>query len=81
MYKFNNGIVVYTKDDRDAFLKAGYKLLNKFKDELINGESNKETKGILSMLTEETINENDNNNGVIEEEFGGSKKTNSKIQR
>lgn len=27
MYKFTNGVIVFTKEDRDNFLKAGYTLV------------------------------------------------------
>ena len=32
MYKFNNGVVVFTEEDKENFLKAGYTLVEE-KDE------------------------------------------------
>lgn len=33
MYKFSNGVVVFTEEDKEAFLKAGYVLVEEIKNE------------------------------------------------
>ena len=33
MYKFSNGVVVFTEEDKDAFIKAGYVLVEEIKNE------------------------------------------------
>ncbi len=33
MYKFNNGVVVFTEEDKENFLKAGFTLVEEKKEE------------------------------------------------
>ena len=33
MYKFSNGVVVFTEEDKEAFVKAGYVLVEEIKNE------------------------------------------------
>lgn len=47
MYKFSNGVVVFTEEDKEAFLKAGYVLVED-KNEIENNggvENGKSEKG------------------------------------
>lgn len=50
MYKFTNGLVVFTKEDRDNLLKLGYKLVeekdneNKNNDGVVKRKSKKNGK-------------------------------------
>ena len=49
MYKFNNGIVVFSKEDRDRFIKAGLKLVkekneNNNNDRVVKAEFRKVNK-------------------------------------
>ena len=46
MYKFSNGIVVFSKEDRDRFIKAGLKLVKEkseddSNDRIVKTESGK----------------------------------------
>ena len=33
MYKFSNGVVVFTEEDKEAYVKAGYVLVEEIKNE------------------------------------------------
>jgi hypothetical protein len=41
MYKFTNGLVVFTKEDRDNLLKIGYKLVEE------KGNENSNNNGVV----------------------------------
>ena len=41
MYKFSNGVVVFTEEDKENFLKAGYVLVEDIKNE------NKDNGGVI----------------------------------
>lgn len=36
MYKFTNGVVVFTEEDKDAFVKAGYVLVEEKNEDKSN---------------------------------------------
>ena len=38
MYKFSNGVVVFTEEDKENFLKAGYVLVEEVKNEEDNSD-------------------------------------------
>ena len=72
MYKFTNGIVVFDKKTRDAYIKAGMRLENdeitivNDKQELVLPKNDEDIKDFSEQLTE-VIYENSFNNGTIEE--------------
>ena len=60
MYKFTNGIVVFDKETRDNYLRAGFTLAEEpKKEDIIEGQIN-----IDEVLKEET-NENKKDNPII----------------
>lgn len=65
MYKFTNGIVVFDKKTRDAYIKAGMVLAKKIAKVLSEGNSSEKPKGLMSEF--EVTNENSSNNGTFEE--------------
>lgn len=70
MYKFTNGIVVFDKNTRDAYLKAGYNLIE------TKSNCNNKIKDVANDLDNEVVeNENTPNNGVIKTKPRRSKKT------
>ena len=58
MYKFTNGIVVFDKETRDEFLRAGYRLVEEIKPV--------EKQVTIDEAIEETINEETDSNSSIE---------------
>lgn len=38
MYKFSNGVVVFTEEDKEAYVKAGYVLVEEIKNEDNNND-------------------------------------------
>ena len=57
MYKFTNGIVVFTEEDKENFLRAGLKLVEEVKDENNSKDKDRivETKLRESKKTNSTI--------------------------
>lgn len=70
MYKFTNGFVVFDKETRDKFIKAGYKL-----------EVSIEKKEKIEAPINEEINENDTSDESIKEEYSRNNKKTSKHRK
>lgn len=88
MYKFTNGITFFDEKTKDAFVKAGYKLVNNKVDKKVDNKIEKQlVEDKVKKLKKETckigvsfneiqkeLNENSSNSGTIEEKPRRSKK-------
>lgn len=73
MYKFTNGIVVFDEKTRDAYVKAGYKLVNNKVDKKVDNKIEKQL-----VDNNEENDENSSNDGTIEEKHTRDNKKASK---
>lgn len=81
MYEFTNGIVVFDEKSKEAYLKSGYKLVEKEKSafatetgkEFVGPLKNDKLNKAIEKEILKVINENTSNNGTIKKQ---SKKCN-----
>jgi hypothetical protein len=51
MYKFSNGVVVFTEEDKEAFIKAGYVLVKEENENKDNSGTIKEQSKASNKIT------------------------------